>query len=79
MRSEFTRVPHGKNGWNFTFGVKKIVLAGQDFSTFDDSNLTTIMNGPGSRMKLDEVANVFPKEFRFPDVSVKTTANYDLK
>ena len=54
-------------------------LSGQDFSAFDDSNLTAIMNGPGSRMKLDEVANVFPKEFRFPDVSVKTTANYDLR
>ena len=54
-------------------------LAGQDFSAFDDSNLTAIMNGPGSKMKLGEVANGFPKEFRFPSVSVETTANYDLR
>lgn len=25
MRSKFTHVPYRKNGWNFTFGVKKVV------------------------------------------------------
>ena len=31
------------------------------------------------RTSLGKVANGFPKEFRFPSVSVKTTANYDLR
>ena len=52
----------------------------QDFTQFDDSNLTAIMDAPDGTKKLDGVANGIPDKFRFSwDTSIETTANYDLR
>ena len=52
----------------------------QDFTQFDDSNLTAIMDAPDGTKKLDGVANGIPDKFRFSwDTTIETTAHYDLR